>query len=124
MTGRPGNLIACFAGCLIGSLVGLIIMLKFDAPFLAAISAAIFPTLACRWAGITNRKQLVKIAVYSGVAWILTFMLQPVVARSEAQRIQRILELPLLGNDWHVPAAAVSTLMALVGVYFIPVGHQ
>lgn len=120
MLARLHHLIACFAGCVIASLFGLLLMLKFDAPILGMLCAALFPALACRLSGVCDRKQLVKIAFYAGGGWMLMFMLQPVVSQSAASHAERIVALPLMGNDWHIPTSIVSTLLALVGVCFIP----
>ena len=121
MSKRTNHLLACFAGCVVGSLFGLLIMLKLDAPILAMLSAGVFPAIWCRMSGITDKKQLGKIAAYAAVGWILTYMLKPSVAGFAASHTRQILTLPLLGYGWHIPASVVSTLLALVGAYFVPV---
>lgn len=120
MTIRLHKLIWCFLGCAIGSLIGLILLMTFRIPFLAVVTAGLFPVIACRYSGVNGGRQLAKIGIYSGLGWFLTFSLQPAVAMSSDQRVRRIATQSLLGNEWHLPASAVSTLMALVGVSFVP----
>jgi hypothetical protein len=99
-------------------------LLKFDAPVLAMISAGLFPAIACWKTGMIENRQVAKIAGYAAIGWMLTFMLQPVAAQTSASHLRRILTLPLLGHEWHVPASAVSTLLALVGVCFAPLTNE
>lgn len=124
MSSRLNNLLACFAGCVVAALVGLLGLLKFDAPILAMLSAGVVPAIACWLAGMTDKQQLAKIAVYAALGWMLPFMLQPVVAQSAASHAQRIMSLPLLGHEWHILASFLSTLLALIGVYFAPVNTE
>ena len=116
--GRVNTMFACFAGCVIAALIGLLALLKFDMPILAMISAGLLPAIACWLAGMTNKKQLAKIAGYAAIGWMLTFMLQPAIAQTTASHVRRIMTMPLLGHDWHIPASFTSTLLALIGVYF------
>ncbi len=120
MATRINNLFACLAGCFIAAILGLLLLLKLESPALAMLTAGIVPAIACWLSGITDKRQLVKIAIYGGTGWVLTFMLQPAIAQSAASHTQRIATLPLFGNDWHIPASIVSTLLALIGVYFVP----
>ena len=117
---RSNRLIACFVGCIIASLLGLVLVFVLDSPWFAFLTAAVIPTLACWRSGISSSAQLIKISAYSGTGWMLTFMLQPGFAQSAASHARRIAELPLAGNEWHLPACFVSTLLALIGVYFAP----
>ncbi len=117
---RINTMLACLAGCVVATLVGLLVLLKFDAPILAMFSAGLFPAVACWLAGITDKKQIAKIAGYAAFGWMLTFMLQPTVSQSAESHVRRILTLPLLGLDWHIPSSLVSTLLALIGVFFMP----
>jgi len=64
----------------VASLAGLWLMLAFDAPMLAALTAYLFPTTACWFAGLRDPRQLAKIALYVFVGWGLTFGLQPAMA--------------------------------------------
>jgi hypothetical protein len=101
-------------------LVGLILRIQFDVAFFELVSATCFPSLACRIAGITDKKQLAKIAVYAGIGWMITYFLGPAVTQSAASHAQRIAASPLIGNEWHIATSLASALLALVGVYFIP----
>ncbi len=115
---------SCFTGCITASLAGLWLMLAFDAPTLAALAAGLIPCAACRLAGIRDPKQLAKISAYAFIGWALTFALQPAVAQSAASHAQRIAGLPLVGREWHIPATAVSTLLALIGTAFCPIPNS
>jgi hypothetical protein len=118
MAQRLYNLFACLIGCVVGSLLGLLLMLKSDAPFLAMLCARAFPAATCWMAGISDTKQLCKIASYAAIGWLLTVLLEPAIAQSPAQRLRHIVALPLVGYDWHLLASIVSTLLALVGAWF------
>lgn len=120
MADRINLIVACLAGSVIATLVGLLALLKLDAPILAMLSAGLFPAIACWKTGIADNRQVAKIAGYAAMGWLLTFMLQPITAQSSASHVRRILTSPLLGQDWHIPASVVSTLLALVGAYFAP----
>jgi hypothetical protein len=120
MAQRINTMLACIAGCIIAALTGLLVLLKFDAPILAMLSAGLFPAIACWLTGTVGIKQVGKIAGYAAMGWLPAFMLQPAIAQSSASHVRRILTLPLLGHDWHIPASLVSTLLALIGVYFAP----
>ena len=122
MSNRLNNMAACLAGCILAALFGLLTLLKFDAPFVALISAGAFPAFACWMSGIKNNKQLCKVGVYGTIGWMLAYMLQPVISQSSVSRAARIAELPLLGHEWHIFASFVSTLLALTATCFIPVG--
>jgi hypothetical protein len=124
MAKRLNILFACFTGCVVAALFGLLLMLLFVTPIFAMLSAGAFPTIACRIAGIDDKKQLLKIAVYGAVGWILMFMLQPSISQPLTLRLQRIVEMPLVGYDWHIPASVVSTILALVGAWFAPLNSK
>ncbi|MBN1587912.1 MAG: hypothetical protein JW888_00190, partial [Pirellulales bacterium] len=80
--------------------------------------------VGCWMSGITDKKQLAKIAAYAAVGWALTFVLQPSIAQSASSHARRILALPLVGYDWHIVASLVSTLLALIGAYFVPINSD
>ena len=113
---------ACLAGCIAAALLGLLMLVKFEASFFALLSIAIFPAFACWMSGLTDSKQLCKIAAYASTGWMLAYMLQPVVSQSSLSRAARIAKLPLLGHEWHIFACFISTLLALTGAFFVPVG--
>ena len=119
MANRLNNLIVCFTGCLVAGLFGLLMLIKFEAPLFAMIAAGLFPAVACRISGVKNKKQLAKIAAYGLIGWTLASMLQPVICQSSISRAARIVNLPLFGHEWHIFASFVSTLLALVGAYFV-----
>jgi len=121
LSNRLNSMASCLAGCIVAGLIGLLALLKFDAPFVALISAGVFPPFACWMSGIKNIKQLCKVGVYGTFGWMLASMLLPVVSQSSDSRAARIAELPLLGHEWHIFASFVSTLLALTGTCFIPV---
>ncbi len=60
------------------------------------------------------------IAAYAAIGDALTFTLQPVAVHSPASHAQRIVNLPLLGQEWHIPASFDSTLLTLIRVGFLP----
>ena len=124
MANRINILITCLAGCIVAALFGLLMVFKFRAPFLAMVSAAVFPAVACWISGISNRKQLAKIAAYGAIGWMLASMLRPIVGQTPVLRAARIADLPLLGFEWLLFASFVSTLLALVGAYFAPTGDS
>jgi hypothetical protein len=105
---------------MVAAFFGLWAMLEFDAPILALLSAATFPVFAGWVAGLHDRKQLAKIAVYAALGWALTFMLQPVTVQYPSSRASRIAESPLVRCEWQIPASAVSSLLVMVGVGFVP----
>ncbi|MEL6109742.1 MAG: hypothetical protein AAFU85_27340 [Planctomycetota bacterium] len=112
----------CVIGCGISSLAGLCLMLAFDLPLFAALLAAVAPGVACWFsAELRDPSQLVKIGVYALIGWALTFALQPVISQDAASKAARIVELPLVGFEWHLVASVVSTLLAIVGAVFAPI---
>lgn len=120
MLDRIKIMLACLVGSVIAALVGLVMLLTFNAFVLPMLSAALFPAIACWKTGKIEFNQIAKIAGYAALGWLLGSMLQPMIVESPAQHSQRILAMPLVGRDWHIPASALSTLLALVGVSFAP----
>ncbi len=120
MARRIGNLFPCLIGCVVGALTALLVMLTLDAPILSMLCAALFPAIACSIAGIIDKKQLGKIAFYAVIGWTLAYMLQPTVSQTAASHARRIVSLPLVGHEWQIAASIASTVMALVGVCFVP----
>ena len=124
MSKRFNTMAACFCGCVIGSCLGLMLLLQFDTALFAMLCAGVCPLIACWISGIRDKAQLAKVGVYAAGGWILTYWLEPGVAQSAASYFRRVLALPWVGHDWHVIASMVSTLLAMAGVYFMPVGIE
>ena len=119
---RTNNLIACFSGCVIASLIGLNFRIRFEGGFLGLVSATLIPALACRIAGITDEKQLAKIAAYAVIGWLITYSLTrpDQIIRLYSSHEIRHPSLMLLLYELIAVDVIPTTTLPLVGVYFIP----
>lgn len=121
---RLNILMICLAGCIVAGLFGLWALIKLNNEWLAFFSATTFPVIGCWYAGLHDRKQLAKIAMYAALGWFLAAMLRPVTVEAprfrEISRARRIMNGPLAGQEWQIPASVVSSLLAMVGAAFVP----
>jgi len=123
---RTNNLIACFSGCVIASLVDLNYRIRFDVGFFGLVSVTFIPALACRIAGITDKTQLAKIAVYAIIGWMIPYSLTRPdwIIRRHSWHDIRLDPLPPTLISLLIELVVVyvipTTTLALVAVYFIP----
>ena len=108
---KPYVVLACFLGCVLGGLIGHGIQAREYNVWIAFVAATILPTSFCIIAGLRDRHQILKLAVYAGVGWALTFILRPRVAG---------INVPPAPPYWFVYCSVVSLLLALVAVSFMP----
>ena len=120
MAARTNNLIACFSGCVIASLIGLNFMIRFDVGFFGLVSATLIPALACRIAGITDKTQLAKIAVYAVIGWMIPYSLKNPYSIIRWHSWHDIRLDPLKTNLVSSPPTLIPLLIELVVVYVIP----
>lgn len=113
-------LLVCLIGSIIAGGLGLAAGIAWDTWIVACTCSVVVPTAAIYLAGLRDRSHLIKIATYALLGWSLSSALGPSVSQGSQSRARRIAADPLKGHGWLISCAAISFLLASVGVWFAP----
>ena len=115
---------ACLIGSVIAGGLGLAAGIAWNTWTVACTCSVVVPTTAVYLAGLRDHSQLIKIATFALLGWSLSSTLGPSVSQGPQSRARRIAADPLKGHGWLISCAAMSCLIASVGVWYAPGGES
>lgn len=105
-------LLSTSAGCGLAAAIGYWGAIVFDAITPAVVAMAVLPAAGAWLAGVREPNQLLKIAAYGVVVWLLCFMLEPAVSGRVLPGTPKV-------HAWWVAIAFVpSSLLTVIGAGF------
>jgi len=103
---------ATAAGCLLAFVSGVWLSAYFNSDVPAILAATMLPTFGAMVGGVRNRRQLLKVAMFALIGWLLGYTLQPAISGRHNADIPSIIE------NWVATAFVPSSLLALIGASF------